>query len=221
MSPLLQTLENPVTSRFEPLPLCLAVLCLLILGGCGPSYNEFDTSGIVFKDHLSTNDTPGDKTADLQFTDQAGKTVPLKSLFGDKHLVLVITRGYNGQICPYCATQTARLIANYKEFTNRGAEVVLVYPIAQPADEPRLADFTKRALKLDPGAEAAGAVPFPVLLDVNLAAVDALGIRKDLSKPSTYIFDKTGKLHFAYVSSSLTDRPSVKALLEQLDLLKP
>ena len=60
-------------------------------------------------------------------------------------------------------------------------------------------------------------VPFPVLLDVALKGVDALGIRKDLSKPATYILDAQGRLQFAYVGNTLADRPSVQALLEQLD----
>ena len=54
---------------------------------------------------------------------------------------------------------------------------------------------------------------------VELKAVDHLGIRKDLSKPATYILDKQGQTRFAYVGDSLADRPSVKALLEQLDAL--
>ena len=45
-------------------------------------------------------------------------------------------------------------------------------------------------------------------------AVELLGIRKDLSKPATYILDGEGRVRFAYVGNSLADRPSVKALLE-------
>jgi peroxiredoxin len=60
-------------------------------------------------------------------------------------------------------------------------------------------------------------VPFPVLLDVQLQAVDQLGIRKDLSKPATYIVDRTGEVRYAYVGNHLADRPSVQAVLQQLD----
>ena len=52
---------------------------------------------------------------------------------------------------------------------------------------------------------------------IDLTAVDALGIRADLSKPATYILDKQGEVRFAYVGRDLADRPSVKALLDQLD----
>jgi peroxiredoxin len=58
--------------------------------------------------------------------------------------------------------------------------------------------------------------PFPVVLDVGLAATDRLGLREDLAKPATYILDKEGRTRFAYVGRSLADRPSVKSILEQL-----
>ena len=58
--------------------------------------------------------------------------------------------------------------------------------------------------------------PFPLVLDVELHAVDQLGIRADLSKPATYILDKQGQVRFAYVGSTIADRPSVKSLLDQL-----
>ena len=48
---------------------------------------------------------------------------------------------------------------------------------------------------------------------------DRLGIRADLALPSTYILDRDGKVRLAYVGATLTDRPSVKAMLDQLDRL--
>jgi peroxiredoxin len=63
-------------------------------------------------------------------------------------------------------------------------------------------------------------IPFPVLLDVELRAVDRLGLRHDLSRPATYILDKAGDVRFSYVGKDLSDRPSVKALLKELDLLE-
>ena len=66
-----------------------------------------------------------------------------------------------------------------------------------------------------------GITPYvQVVLDIELKAVDSLGIRKDLSKPATYILDKAGHVRFAYVGKSLSDRPSIKAILKQLDTLK-
>jgi hypothetical protein len=52
-----------------------------------------------------------------------------------------------------------------------------------------------------------------------LKAVNSLGISGDLAKPSTYILDKKGNAVFAFVGETTADRPSVKALLAQLDKL--
>ena len=56
-----------------------------------------------------------------------------------------------------------------------------------------------------------------MLLDKECQACERLGIRDDLAKPSTYILDKRGNLVYAYVGETSTDRPSVKAILKQLD----
>ena len=69
------------------------------------------------------------------------------------------------------------------------------------------------------GAGGNKKVPFALLLDQDLKAVELLGIRGDLAKPSTYILDKQGNAVFAFVGESTADRPSVKALLAQLDKL--
>lgn len=57
----------------------------------------------------------------------------------------------------------------------------------------------------------------PLVFDPELKVVDKLGIRKDLSKPATYILDPKGQVQYAYVGATLADRPSVKAMLDQLD----
>jgi peroxiredoxin len=55
------------------------------------------------------------------------------------------------------------------------------------------------------------------LLDRDCTACDRLGIRADLAKPSTYVLDTKGNVTYAYVGETSTDRPSVKAVLDQLD----
>ena len=182
-----------------------------------PLYDNVDESMIQFKDDVTANDSLDKDLTALTFTNKEGQQVALKDFLGQKHVILVITRGYAGSICPYCATQTSRLIANYSKLQAQNAEVLVVYPLEKPADTPRLDDFVARAVSSLPAAEHK--VPFPLLLDVELKAVDELGIRRDLSKPATYIFDKEGQLRFAYVGTSLADRPSIKALLDQLGQL--
>ncbi len=165
-----------------------------------------------------TNASPGNALVNLQFVDQSGKTIRPKDWIGTKNLVLVITRGYNGGICPYCSSYTSSLISNYPAISERATEVLVVYPITKPDQSQHLNDFLKATFLRS--AEGVSKTPFPVVLDIELKAVNALGIRQDPSKPATYILDKKGHVRFAYVGKFLSDRPSVKAILKQLDALK-
>ena len=203
------------------------VICWLS-AGCGESSSPapFDPSVsrygqdhrlIKFKDSVQSQAPSDDNIGDFVFTDIDGNETSLKLYRGKKLVVLVVTRGFAGSVCLYCSTQTSRLLSNYSQFTKRDAEVVVVFPIETPDDSKRQRDFVVAVKNnLDTPVEK---IPFPVVLDVELKVVDQLGIRKDLSKPATYILDKQGQTRFAYVGESLADRPSVKALLEQLDNL--
>jgi peroxiredoxin len=210
-------------SRFQ-VPLAGLVL---ILAGCGTPALPGDAGPrIKFKDDAKTNSEPKSaELGELSFVDSTGNKVDLVSYRGKSNLVLVVTRGFVGSetqqdgksvgnICTFCSTQTSRLIANYGKFKQRNAEVIVVFPVARKSDEGALNTF---AVRVQGERKSPGDAPFPLLLDVDLAAVDALGIRADLSKPATYILDKKGEVRFAYVGQNLTDRPSVKALLDQLD----
>lgn len=185
--------------------------------GSNDSYGGQDYRQIQFKDNVSSNAARDENIADLTFTDINGEQYSLKDFRDKKHIVLVVTRGFAGSVCLYCSTQTARMLTSYKKFQERNAEVVVVFPIQSTDDTQRHRDFAVAVKnKLDTPPEK---IPFPVVLDVELKAVDRLGIRKDLSKPATYIIDKQGQVRFAYVGEALADRPSVKAMLEQLDAI--
>ncbi len=197
----------------------------LVSAGCAPGASDGASGStgrgedaIQFNDSATTNAQPGDVLANLEFVDQAGKTIRPRDFAGKKSLVLVFTRGYNGSICPYCSAYTSGLIANYSAIAQRGAEVVVVYPVARKEQSGRLSEFLEATFKRSEGA--ASRTPFPVVLDLELKGVTALGIRKDLSKPATYLLDKKGRVRFAYVGNSLADRPSIKVILSQLDSLK-
>ena len=185
-------------------------------GGLVPAPYDV-TQDIVFLDDVEAHDAPPTSLTELTFVDPAEGQVTLGQLQGDRNLVVVVTRGNTGAVCPYCSTQTSRLIANYGEFVERDTEVVVIYPIEQEEDASMLKPFlevTRQHL-----GSASTDVPFPLVLDVGLQAVDELGLRDFLSKPATYILDRSGQVRFAYVGSNLADRPSVKALLEQVDAL--
>jgi peroxiredoxin len=173
----------------------------------GPGYGP-----ATFKDDAESNARVAGGSLDLAFVDAGGKAVALKSYRGKKHVVLVITRGFPGYVCPNCSAQTSRLISNYPEFVKRDTEVLVVFP--GPKDH--LQDFLQ-ASRVQVGNAK---VPFPILLDEDFRAVDQLGIRGDLAKPATYIVDKEGQVRFAYVGSTTADRPSLKALLRHLDEIR-
>lgn len=203
------------------------------LAGCGGGVGMKSTDGydkIKFKDDAQSNtEVKPKQLSEMSFVDGAGKTVDLKPFVGKKNVVLVVTRGYVGSekpnedgkvvgsFCLYCSTQTSRLIANYDEFRKRQAEVLVVFPVAHEGDKIQMNQFLAKVQQKPQGT--AKDVPFPLLLDPELHVVDQLGIRADLSKPATYILDKAGQMRFAYVGQHMADRPSVKALLTQLDVI--
>jgi peroxiredoxin len=164
-----------------------------------------------FLDEVENNREDDGTVSDLQFVDSDGNTVRLDQFKGKKNVLLVFTRGFSGQLCPFCTTQTSRLIANYDQFTKRDAEVLLVYP----GSKEQLPMFMQASIETS-GSES---FPFPVLLDEDLAAVNRLGIAAQLAFPSTFIIDKQNKVRLSYVGSNPVDRPSIKALLAQLDRL--
>lgn len=199
---------------------CVAIFATwvgLLAPGCQPGPPDpYDYSGVPinFKDQVQTNATVEEDDLNLTFIDTKGNKVAIGDFRGKKNVVLVFTRGFPGQICPFCTAQTSRLLATYPEFTRRNAEVLAVFP----GQKSRVSDFLKAVHAQNTAGPAEP--PFPVLLDEELAAVDRLGIRGDLAKPSTYILDKQGRVRFAYVGAHVSDRPSIKALLQELDSIE-
>lgn len=198
------------------------VALLAALAGCGSPTT--DTRSVAQKQHDAVaaqfKMKDGDRTkpggVPNPFTDVDGNTVDLSTYCKQKkNVVLVVVKGLPKennparQFCPGCLAQLNSLAANYPEFQKRNAEIVLVFPGPQDALPKFLTDAA-----ID-GARP----PFPVVSDSELKAVRALGISGDLAKPSTYILDAAGNVVFAYSApkESTYDRPSVGALLEQLD----
>jgi len=201
---------------------------LLLLVGCQRGELPGDAgAAIQFHDQAPSNsETRSEDLLKIDLQDTSGRVAPLDKLRGDRPLVLVFTRGLVGSaeadaqgnyiksLCTYCSTQTSRLIANYDKFRDRNAEVIVVFPVARGGDASEIETF---ATRVQGAGKTVADAPFPMLLDVDLRAVDALGIRADLSKPSTFILDAQGQVRYAYVGQTLSDRPSIKVMLEELD----
>jgi peroxiredoxin len=210
------------------------VTTTVLLAGCGSSGTEYaardkpsaagspgvdpSTGEIRFNDDAAANSDPADRLAKVSFAAQSGKKFTPGDYVGKKNLVLVFVKGYRGSICPFCSAYTSGLITNYPAISKRDAEVLLVYPVERPEQSVHLSEFLRGIF--EKSMPAVSETPFPVVLDIGLTAVDALGIRKDPSKPATYILDKKGHVRYAYVGNSLADRPSIKVILQQLDAIK-
>ena len=205
----------------------VGLFALVTLFGCSTppeparpaGYDNPDLAAVAARFHAEPHSNPvaAAKEVPLKFAAADGTAVDLASYRGKSNVVLVVVKGLpkypGGKFCPGCLAQVNSLTANYAEFQKRGAEVLVVFP--GPSDA--LPQFRADA-KVD-GAGGNPKVPFPLLLDADLNAVKALGISGDLAKPSTYILDTKGNVVFAFVGETTTDRPSVQALLAQLDKL--
>lgn len=189
----------PLASCFEPEP----ELTLQ------DPYAGLTPDTIVFKDEVVSMEAPSTNLSELEFVDREGKAIDLKQYLGKSNIVLVVMRGFPGFVCPYCTAQTSRLIRSFEEFEKRNAQILVVYP--GPTEH--VPDFVQSSQTYADGKSP----PFPILLDQGFDVVKRLGITGDLAKPSTYIMDTEGRVRFAYVGASTSDRPSLAAMLAQLD----
>ena len=167
-------------------------------------------SDIVFKDSVESNVEVPAGLDGLVFIDTQGNRVALEVFLGKKNVVLVFTEGFGGgMLCPFCKTQTSRLVANYDRFAELDTEVLVVYPGARD----HLDEFIEAAKKTE--KKQVDRVPFPLVLDEDLTAVGYFNIASNLAHPSTFIIDKGGNVRLAYVGADMTaDRPSVTAMLD-------
>jgi len=170
------------------------------------------TQPIVFKDQVRTNAEVPPGLDGLVFFDTSGQRVALSSYLGQKNIVLVFTEGFSGVLCPFCKTQTSRLVDNYDKFQAADAEVLVVYPGTRDHVE----EFIEAAKKTE--KQQVDQIPFPIVLDEQMTAVDYFRIRANLAHPSTYVIDKAGNVRLAYVGKDMSaDRPSVSAILAEIE----
>ena len=144
-----------------------------------------------------------------RFLGPNGDILDLNDFKGSKNVVLVVLRGFSGQVCIGCSSYTLALANAQEEFEARDTQVLLVYP-GSGASIPAFLESIRKA-----GGEKQ--LPYPVLLDLDLNAVQVLDIRGSLAKPTSLIVDKQGTVRFAYTGKRFDDRPSVKALLDEID----
>ena len=197
-------------TRFRQL-MILAIT--MMVAGC----NSMPDDGVRFADVSQSQPIAIEDFSDLRFTDEDGNPVQLADIMTRDYLVLVVTRGWYGGVCFYCASQTSRWARRFDELEPYNAQLVVIFPTETEEDASKLDELSNR---IKGGEIPNENVPFPILLDINLTSVDQLGIRAELAKPSTYIIDRQGRVRFAYVGESIADRPTVDSVLKQLGKLK-
>jgi antitoxin component YwqK of YwqJK toxin-antitoxin module/peroxiredoxin len=135
-----------------------------------------------------------------------GTDVDLRQFRGKKRVLLVVLRGFLGEVCIYCIAQTEALARCREELESLGIEVLVVYPGAKENEE-----SFERAYAMTFGK---GAPPYRVFYDPDLAVVQKLGITGDLAFPTTLIIDEQGIVQYAYVGEHRADRPAAKELIK-------
>lgn len=163
---------------------------------------------------------------DLQLVDSQGQAVSLRERQGEQHLVIVFTRGSLAtvtaankgpqlpqlpNVCPYCSTQVSGIASYLPQFAEQQATVVVVFPVTKQMESQDAATFAGSLPQHNNRS------PIPVLLDLQLRAVEQLGLRAHLARPASFIIDKAGNLRFAYVADQgSADRPSGGELLRHV-----
>jgi peroxiredoxin len=222
------TTSNVVRGVMRTLTLISLIGVLGALAGCN---SASDTPLVQSRDEKQTEEhlkegpsarTAGalpskipDKEISGQFIDSQGHQVDLASFRGKSNVVLVvldkIPYSLGRVFYPGALPQVSSLTANFEEFKKRNAVMLMVIPC--PKDE---LPTVLRDLKVD-DTQGHPKVPFEFLVDPDFRTVKALGLSADLGRPATFVIDVKGNMVFAFVGESTTDRPSVQAMLTQMD----
>ena len=200
---------SELSKRMNLCRLSVILLFGVMASGCGRHPDD----GIRFSDVTESQPITIEDFSGLTFTDPAGQEVKLADVMTRDYLVLVITRGWYGGVCFYCASQTSRWARRFDELEPYDTQLAVIFPTETAEEATKVEELTKR---IKGGKIPNDDIPYPIFLDINLQTVDQLGIRADLAKPSTYIIDRQGKVRFAYVGESIADRPTVDSVLKQL-----
>jgi antitoxin component YwqK of YwqJK toxin-antitoxin module/peroxiredoxin len=173
----------------------------------GPAGSEEKASGPGRRSELEGKPLPIEV-----FQGVDGAALDITQYRGKKSVLVVVLRGFVGEVCVYCVAQTEALAQCRERLDSLGIEVVVLYPGARENEE----SFEK-AYAMTFGK---GAPPYRVFYDPDLEFVKKLGIVGDLAFPSTFIVDKQGIVQYAFVGEHRADRPAAKRLIELIEGMK-
>jgi peroxiredoxin len=152
----------------------------------------------------------GQPVPDFTLSDQSGHSRTLKSLMGEKGLMLVFSR--SADWCPYCKTQLAELQTRSAALKTQGINIAAI--TYDPV--PILADFAKRR-----------AITFALLSDAGSDAIKRYGILNTtvpetnqqaygIPFPGTFILSPQGVVTARFFEQAYQERNTVGSILARL-----
>ncbi len=176
-------------------PLRLLGVSLLVLGTISSQLVAADPASML---------AVGKKAPDFSLKTLADKTVQLSEVAKEGPVVVVVLRGYPGYQCPICSRQVGGLISSAEKFSQKKANVILVYP--GPAEN------------LDRYAqEFIGSKEFPAnfhfVLDPGYTFTNAYDLRweapRETAFPATLVLDRDLSIRYSLVSQTHGGRADV------------
>lgn len=150
----------------------------------------------------------GDKIIEFNARLIDGTQIPLKELYSQSPLVLIVLRGWPEYQCPVCTRQVGEFVEEADQFKSYGAKVLMIYPGPSEVLQEKAEEFSEDFSFPD---------GFYFALDPNYSMVNKYGLRWDAPKetayPSTFVIDKAGKVRFAKVSDSHGGRADVEEVV--------
>lgn len=139
-----------------------------------------------------------------------GSDFDLQRLLGRKPVLMVVLRGFLGELCVYCSAQTKVLANMQARLAAHGVEVLVVFP----GGRENLESFLQK-YRVEFGQRAP---PYRVAYDTDLELSITLGITGgDLVLPTTILIDEQGQVRHSYVGRNGADRPTARQLSRMID----
>ena len=157
----------------------------------------------------------GRNLTSMKFMTSSDGMVNLSDSDTGQWTVLVIMRGFAGQVCPYCGPQLKALGRFKAEFDQLGVRVVAVYPGPKNGVDQFLRAYRNTYGEDDPPQ-------YEILYDIDsklAQSLDILNTKLDspiLARPTTLLLNDHATIQYAYVGKHDQDRPPAKTLIDEL-----
>jgi peroxiredoxin Q/BCP len=157
----------------------------------------------------------GEAAPEFSLLTLSDKEVKLTELRNDGPVVVIVLRGWVGYQCPVCTKQVGDFAARAKEFAEKGARVMLIYPGAAKGLKAHAEEF-----------ESGKGIPenFVFVTDPDFVFTNMYGLRweakGETAYPATFVIDKGGVVRFEKISKSHGGRASAAEVLKAIGDMK-